>query len=212
MSFRMTARADAGGDGATMRRWILLGLATAITLAAVAFYFAFFAPPQPPVAMPAPAGGATAAGLPPDHPPIGGAGAAVEGGDRPHPQVGSTGRAVRVPDAVKGKWRAVKLRVEARGGGSPPQTLTVRLGEEAAVPGSKLRLHADEFLPALQVKDNEITSASNEPSNPAALVTIWDEGKQAFQGWLFGKFPDMQPFEHPRYRITLIEGVPAKEK
>jgi len=117
-----------------------------------------------------------------------------------------------VPDAVKGKWLAVRLQVEVKGGGSPPQTLTVSLGGEAAVPGSKLRLRASEFLPALQVKDNEITSASNEPSNPAALVTIWDEGKQVFQGWLFGKFPDMQPFEHPKYRVTLIDGVPAKEK
>ena len=191
-----------------MRRWVLLGLATAIPLAAVALYFVIFAPPQPPGAPPEPAGAAKAAGLPPDHPPIGGAETAAQGGDRPHPQVGSTGRAVRVPDGVKGKWRAVRLQVEVRGGGSPPQTLTVGLGGEAAVPGSKLRLHAGEFLPALQVKDNEITSASNQPSNPAALVTIWDEGKQVFQGWLFSKFPDMQPFEHPRYRITLIEGVP----
>jgi hypothetical protein len=66
----------------------------------------------------------------------------------------------------------------------------------------------DDFLPALQVKDNEITSASNEPSNPAALVTIRDGDKETFRGWLFGKFPDMQPFEHQTYRITLVEGIP----
>jgi hypothetical protein len=120
----------------------------------------------------------------------------------------STGRAVRVPDAVKGRWRAVKLVVETKGGGSPPQTITLSLGGEIGVPGSKLRLRADEFLPALQVKGNEITSVSNEAVNPAALVTIWEDGKQVFNGWLFSKFPDMQPFEHPAYRITLVEGVP----
>jgi hypothetical protein len=122
--------------------------------------------------------------------------------------MGSAGRAVRVPDAVKGRWRAVKLQVETKGGGSPPQVITVGLGQDTAVPGSKLTLRVDEFLPALQVKDNEITSASNEPSNPAALVTIWEDGRQAFHGWLFSKFPDMQSFEHPTYRIVLIEGVP----
>jgi len=123
--------------------------------------------------------------------------------------MGSTGRAVRVPDEVKGKWRAVTLKVDMKGGGSPPQTITLNLGAEAVVQGTKLRLRAEEFLPALQVKDNEITAGSNEPVNPAVLMTIWEDGKRVFHGWLFGKFPDMQPFEHPKYRITLIEGVPA---
>jgi hypothetical protein len=122
--------------------------------------------------------------------------------------MGGAGRAVRVPDAVKGKWQAVTLHVERKGGGSPPLTITASLGQDTAIPGSKLKLRVDEFLPALQVKDNEITSASNEPSNPAALVTIWEDGKQTFHGWLFSKFPDMQPFEHPTYRVVLVEGVP----
>jgi hypothetical protein len=123
--------------------------------------------------------------------------------------MGSTGRAVRVPDTVKGKWRAVKLQVETKGGGSPPQTITLGLGAETVIPGSKIKLRAEEFLPTLQVTGNEITSGSNEPVNPAVLMTIWDDGKQVFHGWLFSKFPDMQPFEHPKYRITLIEGVPT---
>jgi len=122
--------------------------------------------------------------------------------------MGGAGRAVRVPDAVKGKWLAVTLRVETKGGGSPPQNITLGVGAEVVVPGTKLKLRAEEFLPALQVQGNEITSGSNEPVNPAALMTIWEDGKQAFHGWLFGKFPDMQPFEHPTYRIILIEGVP----
>jgi hypothetical protein len=193
----------------TTRRWILLGLAIAIPLGAVALYFAVLAPPPPPAPVAAAPRGAGPAGLPADHPPIGGAGAAAPEGERAHPQMGSTGRAVRVPDSVKGKWRAVKLQVETKGGGSPPQTITLGLGAEAVVAGSKLKLRAEEFLPALQVKGNEITSGSNEPANPAVLMTIWEDGKQVFHGWLFSKFPDMQPFEHPTYRITLVEGVPA---
>jgi hypothetical protein len=195
-----------------MQRWVLLVLATAIPLVAVAAFFFFFAPPEPPGVATTPGGAAKPAGLPPDHPPIGGEAPGAQGADRPHPQMGATGRTVRVPDGVRGKWRAVRLQVEVKGGGSPPQTVTVNLGGEAAAPGSTLKLRAGEFLPALQVKDNEITSASNEPSNPAALVTIWDDGKRVFQGWLFGKFPDMQPFEHPVYRVTLLEGVPTKER
>jgi hypothetical protein len=174
----------------------------AIPLAAVALYFAVLVPSGP-VAGPA------AKGLPADHPPIGGAGTGPAA-DRTHPQVGGTGRAVRVPDAIRGKWQAVRLQIEIKGAGRAAQPLVANLGNEVAVPGSDLTLRADEFLPALQVKDNEITSLSNEPSNPAALVTITEKGKQVFHGWLFSKFPEMQPFDHPTYRITLIDGVPKR--
>jgi len=196
-----------------MRRLILLGVAVAIPLAAVALYFAILAPSAPVAGPSAPPlsgpPGAPAASLPPDHPPIGGTGAGPAA-ERPHPQVGSTARAVRVPDAIRGKWQAVKLEVGIKGASSPAQTLTANLGSDVAVPGSGLTLRASEFLPALQVKDNEITSASNEPSNPAALVTITENGKQIFHGWLFSKFPEMQPFDHPTYKITLIDGVPKR--
>jgi hypothetical protein len=187
-------------------------LAVAIPLAAVALYFAVLAPSGPvagPGTPPPVAASTPAASLPPDHPPIGGAGTGPAA-DRPHPQVGGTGRAVRVPDAIRGKWQAVRLQVEMKGAGRSAQPLIANLGKEVAVPGSDLTLRADEFLPALQVKDNEITSLSNEPSNPAALVTIKEKGKQVFHGWLFSKFPEMQPFDHPTYRITLIDGVPMR--
>jgi hypothetical protein len=202
-------------DGsAKTRRLILAGLAVAVPLAAVALYFAVLAPaPPPPAATPVASGGptpsgVTAAELPPNHPPVEGAGPSPQTGG-PHPPVGSTGRTVRVPDSVKGKWQAVKLKVEAKsGGGISPQTFIVKVGGDLAIPGSTLKLRVENFLPALQVKDSEITSASNEPSNPAALVTIWDSGKETFHGWLFAKFPEMQPFEHQAYRITLVEGIP----
>ena len=85
--------ADAAGT--KKRRWVLAGLAVAVPLAAVAFYFALFAPaPAPSSARPAisgsPAAPAVAASsLPPDHPPIEGAAPQTA---QPHPPVGSTGR------------------------------------------------------------------------------------------------------------------------
>jgi hypothetical protein len=121
----------------------------------------------------------------------------------------SGGRSIRVPEDVKGKWLAVKLRVEEKGGGKPPQVFTVKLGGQLDIPGSKLRIRIGDFLPALQVTGNEVTSASNNPTNPAVMVTVSEAGKEIFKGWLFGKFPEMQPFEHTTYRITLVEGVPA---
>lgn len=202
------------------RKLILFGAAVAIPLAVVALYFAVFDQPPPPALPPpsqaAPEGqaGPGQASLPPDHPPVGGAQGSPQGSSGAsapagHPQVGSSGRSVRVPDGVKGKWQAVKLRVDVKSGGKPPHVFTVKLGGRLDIPGSELRVHIGEFLPALQVSGNEVTSASNSPTNPAVMVTVSEGGKETFRGWLFSKFPEMQPFEHPQYRITLVEGVPA---
>jgi Uncharacterized protein conserved in bacteria (DUF2155) len=201
-----------------VKKLLLFGTAIAVPLALVAFYFAVFDQPQPgvPTAQVAVAQGAgdqPPAGqpaLPPNHPPIQGQGA-PPGAQMPpgHPQVGGTAaRPIRVPDSVKGKWAAVKLRIEDKAGGQGPQTVTAKLGSDIQVMGSPLTVHVGEFLPALQVGGSEVTSASNDPVNPAVFVTILDGGKEVFKGWLFAKFPEMQPFEHPQYRITLIEGIP----
>ncbi len=209
-----------GESNSGTRKLILLGVAIAIPLAAVAFYFAVVDTPPPPPQMPAvpsvPEGqaGPGQVSLPPNHPPLpdqAGEPRATAGPSAPagHPQMGSGSRVVRVPDEVKGKWQAVKLRVEEKGGGRPPQVYTVRLGGQLDIPGSKLHVRVAEFLPALQVSGNEVTSASNNPTNPAVMVTVTEDGRETFKGWLFGKFPDMQPFEDPKYKITLVEGVPT---
>jgi hypothetical protein len=204
-----------------LKKLILFGAAVAAPLALVALYFAVFDQPQPgvPAAQLPPAQVAAAQGadqppagqpaLPPNHPPIQGQGA-PPGAQMPagHPMVGGGVRPVRVPDSVKGKWAAVKLRVEEKAGGQGPQILTAKLGSDLHVPDSNLTVHVGDFLPALQVGGNEVTSTSNDPVNPAVFVTILDGGKEVFKGWLFAKFPEMQPFEHPKYRITLVEGVP----
>ncbi len=200
----------------TTRKLILFGVAIAIPLAAVAFYFAVFNQPPPALqvsqaatsAAPGGAGGAAQPALPPDHPPIGAQSSAGAETPAGHPQMGGSGRAVRVPEDVKAKWQAVKLQVEMKSGEKRPQVFTVKVGGSVDIPGSTLHVTVGDFLPALQVNGNEVTSAGNDPTNPAALVTLSEGGKEIFKGWLFARFPDMQAFQHPVYRITLLEGVP----
>ena len=183
-----------------------MGAAIAVPLAAVAVYFAFVDHPAPDA--PPPAVGVAQPGLPADHPPVDGQTAVAP--PEQHPQMGGSGRPVRVPESVRGKWRAVTLTVEAKDGAGPPQRLTIALGGRQSLPGGAIEIEAREFLPALQVQNAEITSASNDPTNPAALVRIREKGREIFMGWLFASFPEMQPFEHPTTRITLLEGVPAR--
>ena len=196
-------------------KWTLVAAAVGIPLAAVGLYFGVVERPTPP----RPRDGTAVASsvepaLPPGHPPVAsqsGEGQRAEGPSVAigHPQVIGGSRAVRVPQEVQGKWQAVKLRVEAKDRGMTAQVFTVKLGGLLDIPGSTLRIRIGEFLPALQVSGNEVTSASNDPTNPAVIVTVSEGARETFRGWLFAKFPEMQPFAHPEYRITLVEGIRA---
>jgi hypothetical protein len=107
-----------------------------------------------------------------------------------------------IPPDVKGKWKAIKITVEDKKG-KTKKDYTVKLGESIDIPGSKLSVKAVEFVPAFVMQGLNITSASNEPTNPAAKIIVTDGGKEVFNGWLFQKFPTTHAFTHPDYAITL---------
>ncbi len=109
---------------------------------------------------------------------------------------------VTIPPDVKGKWKAIKITVEDKKAKSK-KDYTIKLGESMEIPGSKLNVKAVEFVPSFVMQGLNITSASNEPTNPAAKVVVTEGGKEVFSGWLFQKFPTTHAFTHPDYAITL---------
>ncbi|RPI37078.1 MAG: hypothetical protein EHM54_04060 [Nitrospiraceae bacterium] len=119
---------------------------------------------------------------------------------------------VVVPDAVKGRWKAVVLVVTDKKTNKQNE-YTVNLNSDFDIPGSKLKVHVGEFLPDFKMNGLQITSSSNEPNNPAVAVNVSDGGNQIFPpagkkwGWIYTKFPTMHPFEHPNYAIGLKAGV-----
>ena len=201
--------------------WLWGGIAAALVVVLGAFVLFFqeakAPPPPPPPAR---------AELPPGHPPLGSGDEAApqaampaehppaaRKGDGPeapsHPRAGSGAvRRVVIPPEVEGQWQAVRLQVAPRPAGGEAKAFVVPLGGEAAVPGTKLIVRVLAFLPALQIQGDVITSTSNETKNPAAQVTIREGKKELFAGWLFARFPEMQAFEHPEVRVTLVEGIP----
>jgi hypothetical protein len=54
---------------------------------------------------------------------------------------------------------------------------------------------------------DRITSESNRPENPATQLQVFEGGREIFHGWLFAKFPDIHPFAHDKYAVTLVEGI-----
>jgi hypothetical protein len=119
---------------------------------------------------------------------------------------------VVIPDAVKGQWSAVKIVVEDKGA-KKVQEYKVNLNGELKIPNSDLKVVVGEFIPDFRMDAATITSASNQPNNPAVGVRVMQGDKQIFPepgkqwGWLYSKFPAIHPFEHPKYGVTLKEGV-----
>ena len=109
---------------------------------------------------------------------------------------------VQLPAEVQGKWKAIKVTVEDKTKKSSKE-YTVALGKTMDIPGTKLSIQAVQFVPSFVMQGLNITSASNEPNNPAAKVIISEGGKEVFKGWLFQKFPTTHAFSHPQYAITL---------
>jgi len=115
---------------------------------------------------------------------------------------------VVIPKDVEGKWSAIKIQVKDRRDGST-KDYTVKMGEVFQIPKSDLKIEPMAFLPTFVMDGAEITSASNEPNNPAAQIKIIDKSGQESTGWLFQKFPDTHKYPHEYLDITLLEGVPA---
>jgi hypothetical protein len=115
---------------------------------------------------------------------------------------------VKVPDSVKGKWRAVKIAVLDKE--SQKETvLTIPIGQTVQISGSSISLAVDTFLPHFMIDGTALTSLSNDPKNPAALVRVLENGKELHKGWLYSLYPTTHAYQHPKYGFTLVDFIPA---
>ncbi len=119
---------------------------------------------------------------------------------------------VVVPEKVKAQWVGAKIIFEDKVS-KTKQEYTVKLNSDFKIPNTNLRIHIGDFLPDFKMDGLSLTSGSNEPKNPALGIRVLENDKQIFPGpgrqwgWLFSKVPSIHPFEHPKYGVTLKEGV-----
>jgi hypothetical protein len=130
-----------------------------------------------------------------------GSGAAAAGGPAP-----SVPTKLEVPSAVSKAYSGIRLHWKDSGSGREG-SLDVPLGSAVPIPGSTLQVRADVFLPAFTMTSDVITSSGVEPENPAARIAVADQGAEVFAGWIFTRFPDVHPFQHPRISLRLEGGV-----
>ena len=118
-------------------------------------------------------------------------------------------RAVVVPEAVKAKWTAIKLRVQDRAAKKATEH-TLRIGSTLTVPNTKVTISALAFLPDFRMDEKQITTASDTMNNPAAQVLIQEPGKPDWKGWLYSKHPDIHAYTHEKISILLVSGIENK--
>lgn len=148
-----------------------------------------------------PAAQAEAPGAPASEAVPGGAPASGAGSDAP-----KVPTRLEVPPEVVKAWSGIRLRWKDSSNGKDG-TLDVPLGGSAPLPFSDIQVRADVFLPAFTMTGDAITSSSIEPENPAARIAVVEKGKSLFEGWVFTRFPDVHPFQHPRFSLRLEGGV-----
>jgi len=112
-----------------------------------------------------------------------------------------------VSHEVLQRWKAVKIAVIDKVRGTE-NIYVVHIGAPYLIPISKLTIMVEAFLPAFTMEGTIITSSSNELWNPAAKVTITENGTLVFHGWLFTKFPNTHAVTHPKFGFSLIGIVP----
>ena len=112
---------------------------------------------------------------------------------------------LEVPPEVGKTYQGIRLTWKEKDGREG--TLDVPLGATAKIPGTDLEVGSDVYLPAFTMAGDAITSTGTAEENPAARVTVSEKGRELFAGWIFKRFPDVHPFQHPKYSIRLEGGV-----
>jgi hypothetical protein len=120
---------------------------------------------------------------------------------------------LEVPPEVQAAYSGIRLAWRDSGSGKEG-VLEVPLNATAKLPGSSLEVRGDVYLPAFSMSQGAITSSGIEEENPAARITVSENGQEVFGGWVFTRFPDVHPFQHPRFSLKLVGGMrraPAKK-
>jgi hypothetical protein len=115
-----------------------------------------------------------------------------------------------VPPEVTAAFEGVRIGWRDSQGGAEG-VIDVPLGGGAPIPGSDLEVRADVFLPSFTMTSDQITSSGIGQENPAARIAVVEGQNELFAGWIFKRFPDVHPFQHPRFSLRLEGGVPRKK-
>ena len=123
------------------------------------------------------------------------------------PPVSPKNRKVIEPEWLRGAWRGATLKIVDRET-SKAWEVDVPLRREQALEGTPFRVEILYFFPSFLMTAKTITCVSKELKNPAAKISLSENGTTLMNHWVFANMPQVHRFDHPRWSITLVKGVP----
>jgi hypothetical protein len=126
--------------------------------------------------------------------------------DFKHAKSGNKAR-LNIPADVKAKWKSVELSLS--GMNIPAHKVRVAIGGQTSIDQSGLLVRVVAYVPAFQSGDGVVTSASNNPDNPAVLVQLVDKAKVLSEGWVFQKYTDFNTYQSEKLHLQLLSASAA---
>ena len=111
---------------------------------------------------------------------------------------------IDISEDIKNIWKQASVFVKNKKTGDG-KIYSVPLNSDFKISDSNLTVKVGVFIPDFHMGKDSISSKSKKLNNPALQITVMDNEKELYKGWLFSNFPDMHTFEHPEYSLSLAE-------
>ncbi|ADY73649.1 hypothetical protein Dester_1010 [Desulfurobacterium thermolithotrophum DSM 11699] len=108
---------------------------------------------------------------------------------------------IKIPEEVIKTWKYATIEVVDKTTGKVVKKEKVT--KDSDVKFQDLEIKVLYIVPHL-VYDQQYTSGSNEPNNPAVIVEVKSNGKVIYAGPIYQKFPTMYNIKHPKYELKLV--------
>ncbi len=112
-------------------------------------------------------------------------------------------REVNLSEEVRKKWKEVHLQITDNAQ-QRTELITLQVGSTVKLDDEGERLSIEVFVPDYSIAEKRIESRSNEPNNPAVLVSLTHEGETLSRGWVFKHFPEYNSFVNQRFHLVLV--------
>jgi len=94
--------------------------------------------------------------------------------------------------------------------GTPGSSYRVKVGDTFSIKGTGDRARIDRLIPDFSIDDQgRYFSKSDQPDNPAILITVLPETGKSYRLWSFAKFPDFHKKEGRKYDFQFANFYPT---
>ncbi len=113
-----------------------------------------------------------------------------------------TSKEVVLSDEMKAKWNEVQIAITDNST-RRTERVTIPVGSRIKLTEGGYYLTIDAFVPDYAISESKIVSRSDNPNNPAMLVSLYEKDKEITRGWVFKEFPEFNSYANSRFVLQL---------